>query len=194
MYRSYMYSTITILIHHSHHTPGDKLQQHFAATEPSSWVQVWQLVAAKNRLCVLENVCEDLCLCYLVLLPWQVAQIVSDLIFCVMLHQQNSVAGTKIFTKILLYKQSDLSLRCVAATWWFTFACDLYTSSDLSQLQVAATVPWLPDLHERNDLSPKTWLLLQLGLILKVRVLGNQKWPIFPRALTCQFKSVLSSV
>lgn len=38
MYHIYMYSIITILIHYSHHTPGDRLQQHFAVTEPSSFV------------------------------------------------------------------------------------------------------------------------------------------------------------
>ena len=81
MYRSYMYSTITILIHHSHHTPGDKLQQHFAATEPSSFVYRSGNLLQQKIVCVLKNVCEDLCLCYIVLLPSQVAQIVSDLIF-----------------------------------------------------------------------------------------------------------------
>ena len=33
-----------------------------------------------------------------------------DLIFCDMLLRQNSVAETKIFIKIVQYKQSDLSL------------------------------------------------------------------------------------
>ena len=48
MYRSYMYTTITILIHHSHHTPGDKWQQHIAVTGQSSCVQVRQQVEATH--------------------------------------------------------------------------------------------------------------------------------------------------
>ena len=43
-----------------------------------------------------------------------IAQIQSDLIFCDLLQRQNSVAETKIFTKILQYTRSDLSLRRVA--------------------------------------------------------------------------------
>ena len=35
----------------------------------------------------------------------------SDLIFCDLLQRQNSVAETKIFTKILQHARSDLSLR-----------------------------------------------------------------------------------
>ena len=49
-YHSYMsmYSTITVIIHYSLHTPGDKLQQYIAATEQSSYLQVRQLVAATH--------------------------------------------------------------------------------------------------------------------------------------------------
>ena len=46
----------------------------------------------------------------------QVAQILSDLIFCNVLLRQNSVAETKIFTKILQYTRSDLSLRRAVTT------------------------------------------------------------------------------
>ena len=52
---------------------------------------------------------ENLCRCNWILLPQQVAQFQSDLIFCNLLQQQNSVAETKIFPKILQYTQSNLS-------------------------------------------------------------------------------------
>ena len=55
-------------------------------------------------------------LCNRILSPPQVAQILSDLIFCNVSLRQNSVAETKIFTKILHYTRSDLSQRRVIAT------------------------------------------------------------------------------
>ena len=58
------------------YTLGDKKQQHVAATRRSG----------KLSKCVLENFCENLCLRNGVLSPHQVA---------------NSVAETKIFTKIV---------------------------------------------------------------------------------------------
>ena len=86
-------------------------------------VQVRRLVAAtccgdtsqrQIASCVLQKFCENLCLCNRILSPRQVAQILSDLIFCNMLLRQNSVAETTIFTKILKYTRSYLWLRCVA--------------------------------------------------------------------------------
>ena len=88
-------------------------------------VQVRRLVAATSNgdasqrqiaLCVQENFGENLCLCNRVFSQQQVAQILSDLIFCDLLQRQNYVAETKIFTKILQHSPSDLSLRRVAAT------------------------------------------------------------------------------
>ena len=88
-------------------------------------VQVRRLVAATSygdtsqrqlALCVQENFGENLCLCNRVLSQQQVAQILSDLIFCDLLQRQNYVAEIKIFTKILQHTRSDLSLRRVAAT------------------------------------------------------------------------------
>ena len=46
----------------------------------------------------------------------RVAQILFDLIFYDMLLRRNSVAETKIFTKILPCTRSDLSLRRVVVT------------------------------------------------------------------------------
>ena len=105
---------------------------HYAAScsNKSRWqitlcVQVRRLVAAtccgdtsqrQIASCVREKFCENLCLCNRILSPRKVAQILSDLIFCNMLLRQNSAAETKIFTKILKYTRSDLSLLCVAAT------------------------------------------------------------------------------
>ena len=89
-------------------------------------VQVSQLVTAtccgntlqwQIALCVLEKFCKNLCLCNIIFLPWQVAQMLSNLIFWNLLLWQNSWhAETKIFTKILQYRRSDLSLRCAVAT------------------------------------------------------------------------------
>ena len=53
------------------YTLGDKLQQHGEA--PFSQQQI--------ASCVLENFCENLCRCNWILLPQQVAQFQSDLIF-----------------------------------------------------------------------------------------------------------------
>ena len=78
------------------YTLGDKLQQ----------------IAS----CVLENFCENLCRCNRILSPQQVAQIQSYLFFCDLLHRQNPVVETKIFTKILQTHEvicHDLSLRHV---------------------------------------------------------------------------------
>ena len=82
---------------------GIKLLQHNVATHCSdkSLRVCWRIFVS---------------LCNRILSPQQVAQILSDLIFCNMLLQQTSVAETKIFTKILQYTQSDSSLRCVAVT------------------------------------------------------------------------------
>ena len=67
-------------------------------------VQVRRLVAATRAatnhfVCVLENFCENLCLCNRILSLQHVAKIKSDLNLCDFLRRQNSVAATKIFTK-----------------------------------------------------------------------------------------------
>ena len=63
----------------------------------------------------------------------QVAQILSDLIFCDTLLRQNSVAETKIFTKILQLTQSDLLLRRVAAKYYFNLSPTVYRPSSLAK-------------------------------------------------------------
>ena len=65
--------------------------------------------------CALEKIRENLCRRNKILATQQVAQIQSDLIFCNLLQRQNFVAETKIFTNILQYTRSDLSLRRVAS-------------------------------------------------------------------------------
>ena len=81
---------------------------------------LWRHVAATNQFVCSGEFCENLCRCNRILSPQQVTKIQSDLIFCYLLQRQNSVTETKIFTKILQYTRSDLSLRCaprlVAAT------------------------------------------------------------------------------
>ena len=78
-------------------TLGGKSQQHVSKTRRSD----------KITACVQENFCENLCLCNRILSPQQFAQILFDLNFCNILLRQNSVAETKIFTKILLYTRID---------------------------------------------------------------------------------------
>ena len=102
------------------YTPGDKLQQHVATTRWSDkWLRgrgefLWKSLSLQQNLS-----------------PQQVAQIQSDVIFCDLLQRQNSFAETKIFTKILQYTRSDLSLRRVAATCCCNKSPILYTWSYL---------------------------------------------------------------
>ena len=79
--------------------------------------------------CVLENFCENLCLCYRILSQRHVAKNQIRQNLCDLSRRQNSVAETR----------SDFSLRCVAATCCYNQSPDLYTRSDLSPLLVAAT-------------------------------------------------------
>ena len=111
-------------------------------------------VAATNRFVCTGEICENLCRCNRILSPQQVAQIQSDLIFCDLLQRQNSVAETKIFTKILQYTLSDLSLRRVASPCCCNLLPDLFTWSDLSLRRVAATCRLVcTDLNQRT----KSW-------------------------------------
>ena len=90
------------------HRLGDELQQPVAATHQSD-KSLHRFASATEFLS-----------------PQQVAQILSDLIFFHMLLRQNSVAKTKIFSKILQYTRSDFSLRRVAAA--VTWSCNLSPS------------------------------------------------------------------
>ena len=94
------------------HAQGDKLRRQIA-------------------LSVLENFSANFCGCKRILLQQQIVQIQSDLIFCDLLQRQNSVAATKIFTQILQYTRSDLSLRRVAPTCCCNYLPDQYTWSGL---------------------------------------------------------------
>ena len=100
------------------HAQGDKLRRQIA-------------------LSVLENFCANFCDCKRILLQQQVVQIQSDLIFCDLLQRQNSVAATKIFTQILQYTRSDLSLRRVVPTCCCNYLPDLYTRSGLLPRRLA---------------------------------------------------------
>ena len=67
--------------------------------------------------CVLVNLCLNLCLSNRILSPQQVAKIQSDSILSDLLRRHQSVAETKIFTKILQHTRGDLSpQKGVAAT------------------------------------------------------------------------------
>ena len=78
--------------------------------------QVTRHIAATNRFVFYGELLWNLCFFNRVLLPQQVAQIQPDLILYDLWWWQNSVAKTKIFTKILQYTWGDLSPRCNAAT------------------------------------------------------------------------------
>ena len=71
--------------------------------------------------------------------PQQVAQIQSDLIFCDFVQRQNSAAETKIFTKILQYKRSDLSLRRVASLCCCNCRRPVHTEWSVAATCVVAT-------------------------------------------------------
>ena len=83
------------------YTLGDKLQQQVAATDhsvctgpaTSCSTMLWRQIAS----CVLEKFGENLCLCNRILSPRQVAQILSDLIFCNMLFHKTFPVHTKQF-------------------------------------------------------------------------------------------------
>ena len=101
-------------------TLGYKLRQQVAATDHSMCTDpatsCGDTTQRQIASCVLEKFCKNLRLRNRILSPQQAAQILSDLISCNLLLRQNSVAETKIFTKILQYTRSDLSLRRVVAT------------------------------------------------------------------------------
>ena len=88
-------------------------------------VQVGRLVAATRwgdtsqrqiASCVLENLCENLCLCNGILSLQQVAKNQIRLNLCDLLRRQNSVAATKIFTKIQYAKRTKSKWHCINST------------------------------------------------------------------------------
>ena len=113
-----------------------KVSRHWATScrtcrgDPSQW---------QIGLCVLKNFCKSLCLLNRILLQQHVAknQIRQNLCDLLWWH-----AETKIFTKILKYTQSDLSLRRVTTTCrcnYKLYSPNLHTQSDMSPQLVAAT-------------------------------------------------------
>ena len=101
--------------------------------KPEVFAKVWYtrwLVAATCRddtsqrqiaLCVLDNFCENLCLCNRILLQQHVAKNKIRQNLCDLLRRQNFVAETKIFTKFPQLTQEaicrcDVSPQHVAAT------------------------------------------------------------------------------
>ena len=88
-------------------------------------VQVGRLVAATRwgdtsqrqiASCVLENFCENLCLRNRILSLQQVAKNQIRLNLCDLLRRQNSVAATKIFTKIQYAKRTKSKWHCINST------------------------------------------------------------------------------
>ena len=77
-------------------------------------LQVARHVAGTDRVVCSGEFPGNLYLSNRILSPQNVAQIQSDLMLCDLLRRQNSIAETKIFRKVLHYR--DLSLRFVAAT------------------------------------------------------------------------------
>ena len=120
-----MNNDLCSIISKGQHTLGDKLQQHVAATDHSTCTgratscsnKVRRRVAATNRF-----VCIGEFLCGISLSPQQnfvaaTSRKKSNQTESVrLIAATNSVAATKIFTKILQYTRSDLPLQYVAAT------------------------------------------------------------------------------
>ena len=123
------------------YTPGDKLQQHVAVTDHPMCTGRVTSCSNKGRptsqqqivSCVLENFCENLCLRDRILLLQQVAKNQIRLNLCDLLWRQNSVAATKIFTKILQYTRSDLLLQCVASPCCCNLSPNVYQPLNKSQ-------------------------------------------------------------
>ena len=95
-------------------TPCEQVGRLVAATRWGDTL-LWQIAS-----CVLENFWENLCLCNGILSLQQVAKNQIRLNLCDLLRRQNSVAATKIFTKILQYTHEaicccDVSPNRVAA-------------------------------------------------------------------------------
>ena len=100
------------------------LEQNFVAAtsrKNSNDTEFVQLVAL-TKLCYY---CENLCLWNRILLVQPVVKNQMILNLCNLLHRQNSVSETKIFTKIIQYTRSDLLLWCVAVTC----CCNLLASA-----------------------------------------------------------------
>ena len=111
------------------YTLGDKLQQQVMATNHSIGTglatrrcnMLWQHIMETNHFgCTGEILWKNLCLCNRILLPRQVTQILSDLIFCNMLLRQNSVAEQRFSQKYSSTHKAicccDVTSRHVAAT------------------------------------------------------------------------------
>ena len=118
------------------------MQQHVKATDHTPCEQIGRLVAAtwwgdmsqrQIASCVLENFCENLCLPNGILLLQQVAKNQIRLNLWDLLWRQNSVAATKIFTKILWYTRSNLSLRHVASPCCCNLSPSVYRPLNKSQ-------------------------------------------------------------
>ena len=86
-----------------------------------------------NHFVCLENFCENLCLHNGILSLQQITKKQIRLNLCDLLWQQNSVAATKIFTKILQYTRSDLLLRCVASPCCCNLSPSVYRPLNKSQ-------------------------------------------------------------
>ena len=100
------------------YTLGDKLQQQVMATDHSVCTglatscsnMLWRHIVETNHfVCTGEILWKNLCLCNRILLPWQVTQILSDLIFCNTLLRQNSVAEQRFSQK---YSSTHEAICC----------------------------------------------------------------------------------
>ena len=99
---------------------GNTLRRHIGRTNRFTLAVYWR-ISVKISVSATEF-----------LSPQQVAKILSDLIFfCHMLLRQNSFAKTKIFSKILQYTRSDLSLRRVAETCFCDLSPKVYRPLDM---------------------------------------------------------------
>ena len=96
--------------------------------------------------CVLEKLGENLCLCNGILSLWQVAQILSDLIFLQQVAATKFCCRDRDFHKIFQYTWSNLSLRRVAATCCCNLSPSVYQPLKIAKqgLSLQTTVSHAP--------------------------------------------------
>ena len=145
-------------------------------TKPLRLVHTRRQIAS----CELEKFGENLCLCNGILSLWQVAQILSDLIFL------QQVAATKFccrdsdFHKIFQYTWSNLSLWRVAATCCCNLSPSVYQPLKIAKqgLSLQTTVSHAPKLPWAQ-LFEGPLVLIQGQILTQVSFSFIQKY--FPR-------------
>ena len=133
-----------------------------------------------NHFVCLENFCENLCLPNGILSLQQVAKNQIRLNLYYLSWWQNSVAATKIFTKILQYTRSDLSLRPVASLCCCNLSSSVYQPLNKNQ-RMAFFVPQ----DEKKSgccrevaVGRGSTVCLTLSICMDIKFWTNRPWDI----------------